>query len=268
MLIDCHSHLADYNPNEIPNILERAQIAGVKAIISAGTDIKSSSNCIALSKKHRAIFAGVGIHPLDIKNLITDSEINRLYALAQSTEKVVVMSEIGLDFQNHSPDRKLQYDAFRQQIRIARDLNLPIVFHSRNAHEETFRLLKEERGYEVGGVMHYFQGNLSVAKVAIDLGFHISLAKPLLRLEELQETIAKLPINSLVIETDSYPQPFKANRTSWTEPRHLKDIVKKIAEIKNQNIQQLEAVLQKNTLDILGPDRAEVIKRYVALEGI
>lgn len=263
MLIDCHAHLADYKPNEIPEILQRAKLAGVGAIISAGTNLQSSSKCIELSHQYQMVFAGVGIHPSDVTHQITDSEINRLYGFAKTTEKLLVMSEIGLDFQSHSPDRKLQYDAFRQQIRIARDLKIPIVFHSRNAHAETFRLLKEERGYEVGGIMHYFQGDLTVAKFAIDLGFHISLAKPLLRIEELQKTVEDLPLESLVIETDSFPQPFKSKRTLWTEPRHLKEIIKKLAEIKKEPVQSLEPILETNILRVLGPDSTEIIKKYV-----
>tara|TARA_Y100000588_G_scaffold89504_1_gene96005 strand:- start:3398 stop:4192 length:795 start_codon:yes stop_codon:yes gene_type:complete len=263
LLIDCHAHLADYEPTEIPNILNRANAAGVGAIISAGTNIQSSSRCIDLAINYPSIFAGIGIHPSDLENALTDSEINKLYDFAKSNEKVVVMSEIGLDFQSHSPDRKIQYDAFRQQIRIARELNLPIVFHSRNAHSETFRLLKEERGYEVGGVMHYFQGDLSIAKSAIDLGFHISIAKPLLRLEELQKTVKNLPLNSMVIETDCYPQPFKSKRTLWTEPRHLKEIVEKISELKNENIQTMEIILQNNIFNVLGPKICNVVKKFV-----
>ena len=263
MLIDCHAHLADYEPTDIPSILKRAKKAGVGAIISAGTNIQSSSRCIDLSLQYSSIFAGIGIHPSDITNPITDLEINKLYDLAKSTEKLVVMSEIGLDFQTHSPDRKLQYDAFRQQIRIARELKKPIIFHSRNAHSETLRLLKEERGYEVGGVMHYFQADISTAKSAIDLGFHISLAKPLLRLDELQKTTQYLPLESLVIETDSYPQPFKSKRTLWTEPRHLKEIIEKLSELKNENVQNLEKILEKNIFNVLGTKNSEVVKKFI-----
>ncbi len=111
--------------------------------------------------------------------------------------------------------------------------------------------------------MHYFQDDLSIAKSAIDLGFHISIAKPLLRLEELQKTVKNLPLNSIVIETDCYPQPFKSKRTLWTEPRHLKEIVEKLSELKNENAQTLEIILQNNIFNVLRPKICNVVKKFV-----
>ena len=136
---------------------------------------------------------------MDIKEPFTDKTYARLSRLAVSSDKVLVISEIGLDFMEGAPDRPVQYTAFREQIRLARELGYPIVFHSREAHDEVFRLLREERAYEVGGVMHYFQGDLDTAKRAIDLGFYISLARPLLRFTYLQEVAAAVPIEHIVL---------------------------------------------------------------------
>ena len=105
-----------------------------------------------------------------------------------------MVSEIGLDFMEGMPDRADQYQAFRAQIGMARELRLPIVFHSREAHDATLRVLREERAYEVGGAMHYFQADRDTAQQALDLGFYISLARPLLRLPELQAVAASLPL--------------------------------------------------------------------------
>ena len=151
-----------------------------------------------------------------------------------------MVSEIGLDFMEGMPDRADQYQAFRAQIGMARELRLPIVFHSREAHDATLRVLREERAYEVGGAMHYFQADRDTAQQALDLGFYISLARPLLRLPELQAVAASLPLEGIVLETDAAPQPFKAKRSMWTEPRHVRDVAAKLAELHETTPERVE----------------------------
>ena len=135
---------------------------------------------------------------------------------------------------------------------MARDLGLPIVFHSRDSHDEIFRVLREERAYEVGGIMHYFQGDERTAKTAIDLGFYISLARPLLRLPHLQEVAASLSLDNIVLETDSAPQPFKARRESWTEPRHTRVVAEKLAELQARTLDEVQEITSRNMKDVLG----------------
>ena len=171
-------------------MMDRALSAGVGFVISAGTTERSSERAIALSRAFPSIFAGVGVHPMDLEGRLDGCALDRLAALAGSSEKVLVMSEIGLDFMEGTPDRAIQFEAFRRQIGIARDLCLPIVFHSREAHSDVLRVLREERAYEVGGAMHYFQADDRTAREAVDMGFYISLARPLLRLPHLQDVAA------------------------------------------------------------------------------
>ena len=262
MLIDCHVHLDSYSDQEVGEVLERAAAVGVEFVISAGTTLDSTRRSIELSKKYERFFSGVGIHPMDISEPFAEQTYTLLYDLAIDNEKVIVMSEIGLDFMEGTPERSMQYHAFREQIRLARELNLPIVFHSREAHAEVFRLLKEERAYEVGGVMHYFQGTDYEARSAIDLGFHISLARPLLRLPELQKVASGLPLEWIVLETDAAPQPFRAKRESWTEPRYLRPIVEKLAELQKKPVDEVERVTADNILRVLG-ERVDLISKYV-----
>jgi TatD DNase family protein len=261
MLIDCHVHLDAYTDHEVSEILVRARNVGVKFVISAGTTIDSTRRSIELSSKFPDFFSGVGIHPMDIREPFTDETYHALCEMAVHNEKVIVISEIGLDFMEGTPDRALQYHAFREQIRLARELGLPIVFHSREAHDETFRVLREEKAYKVGGVMHYFQGDDYTARSAIDLGFYISLARPLLRLPELRKVAANLPLESIVLETDAAPQPFKARRESWTEPRHLRTIVEKLAEVQCKSAEEVEAVTAENILRVLS-GKIDVIEKY------
>jgi TatD DNase family protein len=247
-LIDCHVHLDPFSDDEVGQIMVRAQDAGVGAVITAGTTPESSARAVQLATTFPSIFAGVGVHPMDLTAPIDEHAYKTLRDLATSTDRVVTISEIGLDFMEGMPDRAVQYQAFREQIRLARELSLPIVFHSREAHTETLKVLREERAYEVGGAMHYFQGDVATARQAIDLGFYISLARPLLRLPELQEVAAQLPLESIVIETDAAPQPFKAKRESWTEPRHSRAVAEKLAELQHVPIEQIEEATTKNAL--------------------
>ena len=252
LLVDIHTHLDPFSDDEVSQILERATDAGVGFVICAGTTIASSRRSVNLSEKFSRLFSGVGVHPMDLPGPVDHALYEQLRDLASSTEKVVVISEIGLDFMEGAPDRGTQYQAFREQIRLAQELRLPIVFHSRESHDEVLRVLREERAYEVGGVMHYFQGDEATALHAIDLGFYISLARPLLRLPQLQEVAARLPLDYVVLETDAAPQPFKAKRENWTEPRHLRPIVRKLAELQSKPVEEVEDAVLRNVERLLG----------------
>ena len=251
-LIDTHTHLDSFSNEDVASILARARSVGVGAVISAGTTERSSRRAVELTSVFPDMFAGVGVHPMDLEGPIDDAAYARLHEIASSTGKVVVISEIGLDFMEGMPDRAVQYQAFRRQIGLARDLRLPIVFHSREAHGETLRVLREERAYEVGGTMHYFQADARTAEEAIDLGFLISLARPLLRLPELQEVAASLPLQHIVLETDAAPQPFKAKRENWTEPRHVATVAQTLAELKGIDVEEVEEVTTANMKRVLG----------------
>ena len=130
-------------------------------------------------------------------------------------------------------------------------MELPLVVHSREADQDLLRVLSEEGAGRVGGALHYFQGDLPTARAAIELGFFISLAKPLLRLPALQEVAAQLPLDRIVLETDSYPQPFKKHRHRWTEPFHLPQVAEKLAELQGVTIDRVAEATTANTLRML-----------------
>ena len=256
-LSDSHTHLDEYPAVEIPAIIERAECAHVGLIVCAGTNLASSRACIELCKKFGPLYAGVGIHPMRAESPFDIETYQALYDLAANNSKVVCISEIGLDFLPDSPERELQYQAFREQIRLARELRLPIIFHSREAHPEVLRTLQEEKAHEIGGVMHYFQADEATAREAMDSGFFISLARPLLRLPELQEVVQALPLESMVLETDAAPQPFKKYRHNWTEPRHVKDVAEKLAELKGVTSEEVAQVTSANLTRLLKLDGGE-----------
>lgn len=277
MLVDCHTHLDQYDDAELAGIVARAREAGVGLILVAGTTVDSSARCIAMANADPALLAGVGVHPTDVQEPWTDRVVARLRDLARSSPRVVAVSEVGLDFGERAPDLALQYRAFREQVHLARDLRLPVIFHSRGlpnvpeTHREVLRVLREERGWEVGGAMHYFQGDASVAAECLDLGFHVSLAKPLLRLPHLQQVAAALPLDGIVLETDAYPQPFKGKRERWTEPKDVRDVAEKLAELKGTTLEDVAAATSDNLLRLYrrlgGPaaaTMAEVLRQDLA----
>ena len=251
MFIDCHAHLDHFPDHEIEQILGRANDLGVRMVISAATTLESAVRVVKISSKFPSLYAGVGIHPMDLTGPLDERTYQNLRCLANSTSRVLVISEIGLDFIKEAPDREMQYQAFREQIRLARDLGLPIVFHSREAHPETLRVLREEQAYQVGGAMHYFQGDIKTAFEAIDLGFYISLARPLLRLPDLQKVAASLPLDRVILESDAAPQPFKSKRENWTEPRHVIDVAKKLAELQQSSLKNIETITTTNLLSMV-----------------
>ena len=251
ILGDSHTHLDQYPDGDIPSILDRAHAAQVGLIVCAGSTVTSSQRCVELANSHGSLFAGIGIHPTELDGPVDESVYLALGDLVRDNPKVVCISEIGLDFLPTSPDREMQYQAFRGQIRLAREVRLPIIFHSRESHSEVLRLLREEKAHEVGGVMHYFQGDEATAKAAIDKGFYISLPRPLLRLPELQEVARELPLEHIVLETDSAPQPFKKYRHNWTEPRHTKDVAEKLAQLKGITVEEVAQVTTANLKTLL-----------------
>lgn len=249
-LVDGHTHIDQFTSEEIPQLLERAHAASVGLIISAGTSIDSCRRLLVLADSYPIIHVGLGLHPADLTGWVSAENEAELRDLA-SHPKVVEWSETGLDYMPNSPPHDLQQDAFRKQIRIAKGLGLPIVIHSREADADTLRLLNEEGAGEVGGAWHYFQGDLELAERVIDLGFYISLAKPLLRIPELEEAVKQIPLQNIVIETDSYPQPFKKNPLRRTEPWHLPQVAEKLAAIQQTDIETVASTTTTNYLQLL-----------------
>jgi len=234
MFIDIHTHLSQYNDEEIPSIVKRWREAGVELVVSSGTTIKDSIKSIELAKKYPDIVAGIGLHPSDLTN---NWEGDLLELKKISNENISMISEIGLDYQDSSPNKKIQIKAFEEQIQIAIDNNLPIVFHTRFSMKDSYDVLVNFKDNMNGGAVHYFDGNYEEAKKMISLGFKISFAKTLIRNDYLKEVAKKLSIDDIVIETDSYPQYFKKNRERWTEPKDVVLVANELAVIKNLTVE-------------------------------
>lgn len=257
ILADAHTHLEQFTPQEIPAILQRAQQAGVACIIVAGVTEESSQRAINLAEEYEGVYAGVGIQPSDVKGPLDAAACLRLKALARTSPRVVCISEVGMDFAPGMPSLEWQQQALRQQVRLARELGLPVIFHSRERsgrlddHYQVLKVLAEEKVEEVGGAFHYFQWSQEIAQTCFDLGLYVSIAKPLLHLPPLQAVVKNLPLERLVLETDSYPQPFKRNRPRWTEPKDVRAVAEKIAELKGVPLETVAVATTGNLLHLL-----------------
>ncbi|MDG0866270.1 TatD family hydrolase [Candidatus Lucifugimonas marina] len=260
MFIDTHAHIHQHDSGESAEIISRAEAAQVGAIFTAGTTIIDSQKAIDMAAKFPRVFAGVGVHPTDIEHSLTSNDLAKLSELAASPH-VAVMSEIGVDHQDKSPNKEWQAEAFHAQINIAREHELPIVFHVReqaddydahSARDAAISILQETNAGELGGTAHYFQGRWEFAKNLLDLGFNISFAKTLTRIKDLEETARKTPGDRILIETDSYPQTFKKNRSKWTEPRDIPIVAEKLAELRNTSVEEIAELTTQNALAMLG----------------
>ena len=255
LLGDCHTHLDQYPLAEMPEILDRARESGVAFAVCAGTTLQSTQNCIDLAEMYEPLYAGVGIHPMEANDPVDEKVYAELERMAKSSSKVVCISEVGLDYLPASPDHDTQDQVFRQHIRLARSLKLPVIFHSRESHPAVFKVQREENADEVGGAMHYFQGDEATAREAINCGFYISLARPLIRLPALQEVAKIIPLENIVLETDAAPQPFKKYRTNWTAPRHVQSVAQTLAEIKRVPVEEVARATTGNLARMLRLER-------------
>jgi len=246
MLVDTHAHLQDEAYHDMKAVLKRAADNSVEKVVCIGYDYESSVEALNLARKYKEIFAVIGIHPHDAKEL-NDNILTKLYDLGRDP-KVVAIGEIGLDyFRNLSP-KEMQQKAFLAQLKLAKELNKPIVIHDRDAHKEVLDILKTEKGAANGGIMHCYSGHLPLAIELMKLGFHISFAGPITfkNAKKAHEVAAKIPLNRLLIETDCpylTPEPY---RGKVNEPANVLLVAEKIAELRQES---LEVIAYQTTLN-------------------
>ena len=239
MLFDSHAHLDDGRfEKDRENTLNHAKESGVGYIMNPGANLKTSVRAVDLAAKYEMIYASVGVHPHDAKEL--DEITLELLRGFTKKPKVMAIGEIGLDFYyDHSP-RSIQREGFRRQIKLAREVQLPIIVHDRDANEEVFRILKEERAFDVGVVMHCYSGSAELAKQYVRQEAYISIAGPVTyqNAKKTVEVVKTVPLEYLFVETDSpylTPAPYRGKRN---EPAHVKLVVEKIAELKRIDFEE------------------------------
>lgn len=249
MLIDSHVHLDDLRyDTDRDTVLQRAEAAGVETMVTIGCDLATSQAAVALAQTHQQVFATIGVHPHEAKE-IKDGWYEAFRSLARQP-KVVAYGEIGLDYHyDHSP-REIQRERFREQIHLARELNLPLIIHTREAQDDTVTILREEGAGDVGGVFHCFSGDAWLAKDALDLGFYLSFSgvltfKNATMLRDIAKTV---PLDRLMVETDCpylTPVPYRGKRN---EPAYVQYVAETLAEIRgNGSFESLARATVDNT---------------------
>jgi len=251
-LIDSHAHIyyRDY-AGDFEEMLQRADDAGIAAILVVGTDLESSRESVELAEKYPQLYAAVGIHPHDAGR-VTDACYGVIRELALSSSKVVAIGEIGLDFYRDRSPRAEQEQVFRSFLRMAQELDKPVIVHDRDAHQQVLACLREEHARY--GVLHCFSGDSAMAAEALALGFYISIPGTITypANEALREVVRATSIDRMLVETDCpylTPVPYRGKRN---EPAYVRLAAERVAEVKGLSLEDVARITTKNVRDLFG----------------
>lgn len=247
MIFDTHAHYDDKAFDDDRQTILSSMISnGVGRIVNVGANLSGSRRSIELSKEYDFVYAAVGVHPDDAAE-ITEEGLAKLYEMTQN-DKVVAVGEIGLDYYWNKENKEVQIDAFRKQIDLAQQVGKPIIIHSRDAAEDTVRILRECDAGRNGGVVHCFSYSKEIAREAIALGFYIGIGGVLTfsNAKKVKETVAEIPIERIVLETDCpylAPVPHRGERNNSS---YLPLVVEEIAGIKGISAEEVMSVTYDN----------------------
>lgn len=253
MLFDTHTHLdATQFDEDREEVIARAVEQGVTRMINIGFNRETIPTTMKLAESYDFIYAAVGWHPQDAITM-QEGDLDWIAELCKH-EKVVAIGEIGLDYYWDTSPKEVQHEVFRKQIGLARSLGMPICIHNRDAHEDVVKILREEKAHEVGGVMHSYSGSWEIAKMCLDLGFHLSFGGPVTfkNAKQPKEVLAKTPLDRLLIETDSpylTPHPFRGKRN---ESAHVRLVAEMAAELKGLTFEEIAQITTQNALERFG----------------
>lgn len=246
MLIDVHAHLQDEKlKDRTQEIIIDAIKNDVEKIVCTGYDLESSNAAVELTKKYTNVYAVVGIHP-EYAKVCTDAILEKIKELAKNS-KVIGIGEIGLDYHFTKDEKTEQKNIFLKQIKIANELNLPIVIHTQDAMGDTLEIVRNNT-VNKKGVFHCFNGSIEVLNEINEKGFYVSFGGAITfsNATNLQEIVKVCPLDKLLTETDCpymTPVPY---RGEINEPKNIKFILNKIGELKNIDIKIIENNIENN----------------------
>ncbi len=260
MFIDSHAHL------DVPNydadraeVIARARAAGVEIMLEiAGSDVGKGSLApgLRLAEEYEFIYAAVGLHPHEAS--LYDAQLEKMLLDCSHHPKVIGWGEIGLDYHYDNSPRDVQRQVFHRQLELALERGLPAIIHTREAEEDTIAILRkawfENRGAEIGGIIHCFTSSQTLADAALEMGFHISFSGVLTfkTAEELRDVARSVPMERLLIETDCpflAPIPYRGKRN---EPAFVVETAKKLAELKQTSVEEIARVTNSNFQRLFG----------------
>ena len=256
MIFDTHCHLyADQLINNVDNIIKRANDAGVFNMLVLGDKIKTSDKCIEIAEKYTGVYCAIGIFPCECYELDVEETMDLLRKMYKKSNKIKAIGEIGLDYywEKDLDKRNKQKEFFVAQLKLAEELNLPVSIHARDSIEDVYTLLKENFPRK-GAIMHCFSSSVDMMRKFVKLGCYISLGGPVTFKNAItpKEVAKEIPIDRLLVETDSpylAPHPF---RGKTNEPALVTYVLAEIAQLKEVPIQELEKVVFNNSCKVLG----------------
>jgi len=251
MFIDSHAHIDGQEFDvDREEVIERAHAAGVSLILNVGTGDPHSGafeRAVELGRQHESVYTAIGTHPHDAR-LYDDAAEQKIKNLINN-EHVIAWGEIGLDFHYDNSPRDVQIEVFKRQLRTARECDLPVVIHTREAEAETIEILQSEYdGAPRRGVFHCFSGSLELAQRAIEIGFMISFSGIVTfkKAEELREIAKQVPLDRLLIETDCpylTPIPYRGKRN---EPAYVVEVARCLARLHNVELEEMGRITSEN----------------------
>jgi TatD DNase family protein len=253
-LVDSHAHLdSKHYATDLDAVIARAGANGVGHILTVGCDLESSRASVDLALRYNNVYASVGIHPHDA-GTVNQATIDELARMIEAVDKVVAVGETGLDFYRDRSPRDRQEAAFRSHIQLAKQTGKPLIIHDRNAHDDVVRIMQEENAGDAGGMLHCFSGDLDMAHKCVAMGFYISFAGPLTypKNDALRNIARTLPIDVMLVETDSpylAPQNWRGKRC---EPAFVRATAEKLAELKGLTLEDVARITSLNAWRLFG----------------
>ena len=242
MFIDSHCHLDrlkldDYDGN-LDLVIEAAREAGVSRMLCVGVDLDNAPEMVALAERYPEVFASVGVHPLDCKDAVPD--LGLLKKLSENP-RVIAIGETGLDYYYSKDNTAIQQQSFINHLELAKECQLPVVIHTRDAREDTLQLMKEHGCETSTGVLHCFTESGEMARAALDMGYYISISGIVTfrNASALRDVVRHIPMDRLLLETDSpYLAPVP-HRGKSNEPRFVADVARFVADLKGVSVEEM-----------------------------
>lgn len=252
-MIDSHAHYDDEAFDiDRDTLLKSMSDNGIETIVNVGANIKGSKESVALSEAYPFIYAAIGVHPSDVDEL-NEEKLTWLKDMSKH-DKVVAIGEIGLDYHYEDTDKELQKKWFVIQMQLAKEVNKPIIIHSRDAARDTITLMKEAKAEEIPGVVHCYSYTKESAREYLQMGYYFGIGGVLTfkNAKKLKEAVAYIPLDHILLETDSpylAPEPFRGKRNSSL---YLPYVVSEMASIKGISEEEIIRITTENTKQLFG----------------
>ena len=243
MFIDTHCHLSKYDYDNVDEVIKNALDNNVKYLIISGWSRDTIKDSIEVANKYENVYLSIGYHPSEA-DITTEEDLEELKKLAKENPKVIAIGEIGLDYHWVKDNKDKQIELFKKQIEIAKELNLPLVIHSRDAFQDTFDILKESKHV---GVIHCFSGNKENARDYLSIGFYLGIGGVLtFKNTNLKDTLLTIPVDKILLETDSPYLAPTPHRGEKNEPKYIPIIAEEISKLLNKDIIEIAEITTKN----------------------